>query len=586
MSIQLPVVNAAANDTWQALVDKLNGVINTVANSVVTANTNANGATTTGNVFIIGTAGATVLVANTLRGGNVQSSANLTVSSNALFTGDIIKLGANVVVNTSALALGANIVLSDSQAKFGNSTANAIINSTAVAVGLAILTSTALSLGNSTVNAVVNTSGVSISGAALPLANNKAAVAVNGALIGTATRINFIPGGSASLAATVDVANSQVNVIITSSLTLANGAGGANTNVLFNNSQQIGGTGGFTFDQTTNNAVIANTLTVGTTVVNSSIHFMGNSTINTVMTPTTFTVSNSTITTAYSIGGWNVGANVTANTTAVVVGSSVINTGSVSTGNVIFTGSLLGGNVVISSAGISLGNSTVNAIINSTALALGSMVANGTTITIGANLTINATSFLIGNSTVAWSGNSTQVQTANSTIAATLTPGGLAVGANVIIGFANVTVGATIVNNSGISAAAFIGAGIATAAQYWANTAGKVITSDVLNQSGAYTTLTDAASIVWDMSTGINFAVTLGGNRTLANPSAVVVGRSGILKVVQDGTGTRTLSYGANYVFDSDVAPVISTTASKENYLFWHAVTATRILITLAAKGV
>lgn len=586
MSIQLPVVNAAANDTWQALVDKTNGVINTIANSVVTANTNANGATTTGNVFIIGIAGATTMVANTLRGGNVQSSANLTISSNALFTGDIIKLGANVVVNTSALALGANVVLTDSQAKFGNSTANAIINSTAVAVGLAILTGTALSLGNSTVNAVVNTSGVSISGAALPLANNKAAVAVNGTLVGTATRINFSGSGAATVSGTVDVGNSQINVIINSIVSLGNGVGGANTQVLFNDSTNLAGAPAFTFNNVTNSVAIANTLTVGTTVVNSSIYFMGNSTVNTVMTPTTFTVSNSTVITAYSLGGWSIGSNVTANTTAVVVGSSIINAGSVSTGNVIITGSLLGGNLVISSAGISLGNSTVNSIINSTAMALGSIVANGTTITIGANLTINATSFLIGNSTVSWSGNSSQVQAANSTIAATLTPGGLAVGANVTIGFANVTVGATIVNNAGISAAAFIGAGIATAAQYWANTAGKVITSDVLNQSGVYTTLTDAASIVWDMSTGINFAVTLGGNRTLANPSAVVVGRSGILKVIQDGTGTRTLSYGGNYVFDSDVAPVISTTASKENYLFWHAVTATRILITLAAKGV
>ena len=55
-------------------------------------------------------------------------------------------------------------------------------------------------------------------------------------------------------------------------------------------------------------------------------------------------------------------------------------------------------------------------------------------------------------------------------------------------------------------------------------------------------TLTDAANISYDMDDGNNATVTLGGNRTLANPTNVTVGQSGSFSV-QDGTGSRTLSF-------------------------------------------
>ena len=63
--------------------------------------------------------------------------------------------------------------------------------------------------------------------------------------------------------------------------------------------------------------------------------------------------------------------------------------------------------------------------------------------------------------------------------------------------------------------------------------------------------LTDAASIAWDMSAGINFKVTLGAaGRTLANPSNQVAGKSGIIIFTQNGSGTGTItSYGANIVW-------------------------------------
>ncbi len=81
-------------------------------------------------------------------------------------------------------------------------------------------------------------------------------------------------------------------------------------------------------------------------------------------------------------------------------------------------------------------------------------------------------------------------------------------------------------------------------------------------QRGEITTLTDAASISIDLAASNNFAVTLAGNRTLANPSNVVAGQSGSIFISQDGTGSRTLAYGSQYDFAGGTAPTLSTAAS------------------------
>jgi len=76
------------------------------------------------------------------------------------------------------------------------------------------------------------------------------------------------------------------------------------------------------------------------------------------------------------------------------------------------------------------------------------------------------------------------------------------------------------------------------------------------------TALTDGATITPDFSAAQNFSVTLGGNRTLANPTNQVAGQTGSIFVTQDGTGSRTLSYGSNWDFPAGTAPTLTTTAS------------------------
>lgn len=81
-------------------------------------------------------------------------------------------------------------------------------------------------------------------------------------------------------------------------------------------------------------------------------------------------------------------------------------------------------------------------------------------------------------------------------------------------------------------------------------------------QRSAITTLTDATNISVDFALTNNFVVTLGGNRTLDNPTNQVAGQSGSIFIVQDGTGSRTLAYGSNYDFIGGTAPTLSTAAN------------------------
>lgn len=81
-------------------------------------------------------------------------------------------------------------------------------------------------------------------------------------------------------------------------------------------------------------------------------------------------------------------------------------------------------------------------------------------------------------------------------------------------------------------------------------------------QRGAISALTDGATITPDFAVANNFSVTLGGNRTLANPSNLTAGQSGSIFISQDGTGSRTLAYGSQYDFAGGTAPTLSTAAS------------------------
>lgn len=79
--------------------------------------------------------------------------------------------------------------------------------------------------------------------------------------------------------------------------------------------------------------------------------------------------------------------------------------------------------------------------------------------------------------------------------------------------------------------------------------------------------LSDAASIAWNLEDFQSTAVTLTDNRALANPTNQIDKGTYVLRVVQDGTGSRTLSFGANYKFSGGIAPTLTTTAGAVDLL-------------------
>lgn len=79
--------------------------------------------------------------------------------------------------------------------------------------------------------------------------------------------------------------------------------------------------------------------------------------------------------------------------------------------------------------------------------------------------------------------------------------------------------------------------------------------------------LTDGASIATDASLGDIFTVTLGGNRTLSDPTNPADGMVRMWRIKQDATGGRTLTLGGTFRFGTDIpALILSTTATKTDY--------------------
>jgi hypothetical protein len=122
----------------------------------------------------------------------------------------------------------------------------------------------------------------------------------------------------------------------------------------------------------------------------------------------------------------------------------------------------------------------------------------------------------------------------------------------------------TMITNAALSAA--------SVSEILQKVATKVLRVDRLWDAGVFVALTDAATIALDLQTGLNFSVTLGGNRTLGAATHLKEGQSGIVKVSQDGTGGRTLSFGSGYKFFDGLTPDLNTAANAVNLLHYEVV--------------
>lgn len=154
-------------------------------------------------------------------------------------------------------------------------------------------------------------------------------------------------------------------------------------------------------------------------------------------------------------------------------------------------------------------------------------------------LSSNSTTITSVNNTTLSSNNTTITSTNNTVLASnnTTLSGNVIVSGNTFLSGSNTTIsGNTFLSGHTIS--------------FTANMASQV--------------LTDGATINWNLSNGSVAFVTLGGNRTLANPTNMRVGTY-IIHVVQDGSGNRTLSFGSSYKWPAGVPPILSNTSNARD---------------------
>tara|TARA_B100000519_G_scaffold187173_1_gene183715 strand:+ start:28 stop:606 length:579 start_codon:yes stop_codon:yes gene_type:complete len=90
----------------------------------------------------------------------------------------------------------------------------------------------------------------------------------------------------------------------------------------------------------------------------------------------------------------------------------------------------------------------------------------------------------------------------------------------------------------------------------------------VEDQGFVMTTLTDAATIQWDLTKNQVTTVTLGGNRVLAAPTGQRAGSTYVLITKQDSSGSRTLNTtDPTYKFPGGTSPTLSTGANAVDVL-------------------
>lgn len=158
---------------------------------------------------------------------------------------------------------------------------------------------------------------------------------------------------------------------------------------------------------------------------------------------------------------------------------------------------------------------------------------------------------------------------------------GLAIGTNVQAYDADLTT----LGAGGASARSFLGLAIGTDVQAYDAATAKTNANNSFSvaQRGAITALTDGATITPNMNNANNFSVTLGGNRTLANPTNLTAGQSGVIVITQDGTGSRTLAYGSYFKFPGGTAPTLTTAANAVDVLAYYVESTTRITARLVS---
>lgn len=101
-------------------------------------------------------------------------------------------------------------------------------------------------------------------------------------------------------------------------------------------------------------------------------------------------------------------------------------------------------------------------------------------------------------------------------------------------------------------------------------------------QRGAYTQLTDAATIALDLSLANMYCVQLGGNRAIGLPTNAVAGQSGVIDIYQDSTGSRTLSWPWCFQWPNGTVPTLTTSARAKDKIAYSVDVYQQSTVTIA----
>jgi len=122
-------------------------------------------------------------------------------------------------------------------------------------------------------------------------------------------------------------------------------------------------------------------------------------------------------------------------------------------------------------------------------------------------------------------------------------------------------------------------AALATTAEYLANTANKILTTDKVWAAAVPVGAVTGSSFTPDFGAGIDFIYILNSaTSTLNNPTNMKPGQKGVFYVCQDGTGSRQITtWGNKYKFSSGQKPTLTNVASSVDVISYAVVDANQV---------
>jgi hypothetical protein len=491
--MSITISNVSNNETFAALVQKVNQLSDIVTSNVVTADTTTAGSSTVGNVNLNGKLAANVLATKMLQGGDLLNSANLVIVSNTAITMnniDVMRVSYDTAAANIQYAIVANnMTLNSDKLQFAVANmmfdgANVHINSylyvdnDMYANGTMFIKNMMTANGGATVQANLTVSGnTSITG--------KLAVTGNTNLTGSLTVSGnaAITGNLTANWAGLTTAN--VTTLGANTLTVRLDASVGNNFVVGGNLTVSNGFSYISVGNSTVNTAITTSTVFATTIVARNNLYVGNSTVNTAITSTVINAANVVVANTLTVGEnvvvtLNMQANsanavvMTANTLSIAnnssFGGNILVTGNVSGGNVAsfktMAANALTANVFTVNTSVTVGNSTVNTAITTTQITVSNLVANNITVNnLSVPLAINTINDVNANNVIAV--NSVTGNNLSATV--NVSTAGITVTANAVIANAYITNANTRTSWTNTAVANAMSAATGNVVTLWAN---------------------------------------------------------------------------------------------------------------------